>query len=246
MDLSVRRNPPSLLHALALGMAALLISAALGATAYAGVATTGSVLQAAKTAIAKQSGAHVVFIASSNSSSSIEKIAADVGTTGGVETVFVGKAELTVKVTPSYGYVSGNSTGLTMIFGLSSANAKKVGTHWVSWKAGTSQYTSLKSNLTISSVSGLLPKAKGTRLSTGVTNGSKLYVLKWTSAATSSTPKLSNTLTVSAGATTLPVEETATDSSDTKVTTMLSKWGERVLVTAPPIASTIASSKITG
>jgi hypothetical protein len=246
MDLSIRRNPPGLVHALALAMTALVISSALGATAYAGVVTTDSVLRAAKATIAKQSGVHVVFKASSSSSSINEKIVADVGTTGGVETVFVGKADLTVKVTPTYGYVSGNSSGLTTIFGLSSADAKKVGTDWVSWKAGTSQYGNLKSSLTISSVTGLLPKAKGTRLSIDVTNGAKLYVLKWTSAATSSTPKLSNMLTVSAGATTLPVEETATDSGGTKVTTTLSKWGEHVLVKAPPVAATITSSKITG
>lgn len=205
-----------------------------------------SVLKATKTAIASQSGVQVVFVASSGSSSETEKIAADVGTTSGSETVSIGKAELAVRVTPTKGYISGNSSGLTTIFGLSSAQAKKVGTDWVSWKAGTSQYRDLKSDVTISSVSSLLPKAKGTKLSTKVAGGVQLYVLKWTTAATSSTPKLAITLTISATGKPLPVEAVSTAANSTKATTTLSGWGAQTPVSAPPIASTIASSKLTG
>jgi hypothetical protein len=78
------------------------------------------------------------------------------------------------------------------------------------------------------------------------TNGTELYVLKWNTAATSSRPKLSITLTVSAVGTALPVEQTVTASGGTEETTTLSMWGEHVLVRAPPVGSTIASSKITG
>jgi hypothetical protein len=246
MDFSVWRSVPGLFHALALGVTALVISAALGAPAYAGDVTTGSVLKAAKAAIANQRGVHVVFVVSTSSSSNTEKITADVGRTSGLETISEGKANLAVEVTPTYAYVNGNSSGLTTIDGLSSAEAKKVGTNWVSWKAGTSQYSDLKSVVTISSVTTVLPKANGTKLSTHITTGTKLYVLKWTTAATSSSPKLSNTLSVSARGTTLPVKETATASGGTKVTTMFSKWGEHIIVSAPPGASTISSSQVTG
>jgi hypothetical protein len=241
MDLSVRRSVPSLFHALALGITALVISAALGTAAYAGTVTTGSVLKTVKAAITKQPGVHLVITAKSSSSSTTEKIIADFGAKSGVENISEGKADSAVKVTPTYAYISGNSSGLTTIFGLSSADAEKIGKDWMSWKAGTTQYSDLKSGITISSVTAVVPKAEGAKLSTKITKGAKVYVLKWTTAATSSSPKILNTLTVSAR-TTLPVEETATSSSGAKETTMFSKWGEHVLVRVPPVASTISSS----
>jgi hypothetical protein len=220
--------------------------AAYSATAYAGAITVGSVLKTAKAAIDEQSGAHVVSVASSSSSSDTEKVVADVGASIGSEAISQGKADLAVKVTRTYSYISGNSSGLTSIFGLTSAEAKKVGADWISWKSGTAQYSDLKADVTISSVAQVVPKTKGTKLSTDVTKHGKLYVLKWTTAATSSIPKLSNTLTVMAEGTALPVEETSTASGGSKVTTTFSMWGEDVLVSAPPATSTIAASKVTG
>ena len=120
MDLSVRRSAPHLLHAL--GIVALVISAALGATACAGVMTTGSLVKNAKASITEQSGVHLVTIAKSSSSSSTEKIIADFGTKSGVENISEGKADSVIKVMPTYAYISGNSSGLTTIFGLSSAD----------------------------------------------------------------------------------------------------------------------------
>ena len=220
--------------------------AALGGTAAASTVTLSSVLAAAKAAIEQQPGVQVVFVATAGSSSDTEKIVAHVGTTSGAETVSVGKADLAVRVTPTEAYISGNSSGLTTIFGLSSAEAKKAGSDWVSWKAGTSQYSNLKSDVTISSVTSLLPKAKGTKLSTKVAGGARLYVLKWTIASTSSSPKLTIMLTISATGPTLPVQAVSTAAGSSKATTTLSHWGAQTPVSAPPIASTIASSKVTG
>ena len=138
-------------------------------TAWGGVVTTSSVIRTAKLAIARQASAHVVFVAHAGSPSKTETIVADVGRASGTETVTEGTAALAIRLSPSYAYVSGNSSGLTTIFGMSSADAKKVGKDWESWKAGTSQYANFKSDLTMSSVSALLPKAKGTRLTTVVT-----------------------------------------------------------------------------
>jgi hypothetical protein len=229
-----------------LGTIAVVSWAALGATASAAVATAGSVLKAAKAAIATQTGVHVQFVARSSSTSKTEKILADIGLTSGAETISVGPAHLAVKVTPTGGYASGNTSGLTTLFGLSAAEAKKAGADWVSWKVGTSQYAGLKADVTMTSVTALLPKANGTKLSSAVTNGARRFVLTWTIPATSSTPKVSNRLTISASGMTLPVEATSTASAGTTATTTLSRWGEHVLVGAPPIASTIASAKVTG
>jgi hypothetical protein len=215
-------------------------------TAWGGVVTPSSVIRTAKLAIAQQASAHVVFVAHAVSPSKTETIVADVGRASGTETVTEGTAALAIRLSPSYAYVSGNASGLTTIFGMSSADAKKVGKDWESWKVGTSQYANLKSDLTMSSVSALLPKAKGTKLTTVVTGGTTAYVLKWSISATSSTPGVANTLVVSSGAVTLPVKETALISSGAKATTTISRWGEQFELGVPSFAATIASSKITG
>jgi Cu/Ag efflux pump CusA len=244
--LSVRRSVPILFHALALATAALVVSAALGTAAYAGVVTTSSVIATTKATIARQPGVHLVISAKSSSSSSTEKIVADFGTDGGVEKISNGNARLAIKVMPTYAFVSGNSSGLTTIVGLSSADAKRVGKHWVSWKAGTSQYSNLKSGITVSSVTAVVPKAQGSKLSTEVVNGAKRYVLRWTTAATSSSPKISSTLILSARGATLPIQETAIASGGAKESTVFSKWGEHVLVSVPSATSTIPYSQLTG
>jgi hypothetical protein len=212
--------------------------------ATAGTVSAASVLKSTKTAIGGQASVHVTFAASSKKSKVTEKIMADVSASGGTESVAEGKGHLAIRVTPTAGYVSGNATGLTDLYGLSAAQVKKIGANWVAFKATTTQYATLKSDVTFSSVLALLPKAKGTKVSTHQSGGATQYVLTWTSAAKGSTPKLSNSLTVAAGGSKLPIEETETDSTGVKVTTTLSKWGESVVVAVP--TPTIDSSTITG
>jgi hypothetical protein len=214
-------------------------SAATGATATSSKVTTTSVLKAAKAAINGQSSAHVVFDAS-GSSSTAENIVGDVGTHGGTETVTDGAAVLTVKVTSTDSYISGTPTGLTTLFGLTSAEATKVGALWEFWKSGSAQYKSLMKVVSVHSLLTLLPKAKGTTLSTA----GSVYTLTWNTAATSREPALSNVLTISAKGPKLPMAETSTDAAGEKVTTTLSMWGEKLHVQAPPSASTIASSAV--
>ncbi len=223
------------------GATALVLSTALGVAASA-TTTASSVLKAAKEAMAKQTGVHLVDSSKSGSSSILA--IGDFGTKSAEETLSEGKARLTLKLTPTYAYIGGNSSGLTTIFGLTAAQAKKVGKDWISVKAGSSEYAAFKSGLTISSLAVLLPATKGTTLSTTVADGVHLYVLKWTTAATSSTPKLSNTMTISAVGATLPIEAITTASSGS-ATTEFSKWGEHVAVSVPPVASTISYSKAT-
>jgi hypothetical protein len=229
-----------------MGVITCVLSAFIGTTAWAGAVTASSVIRTTKSAIAKQTSVHVIFIAHSSSQAKTEKIVADVGRTSGTESIVEGKATLVIRLSATEAYVSGDSSGLTALFGMSSTDAKKVGTDWETWKAGTSQYASLKSDLTMSTVTALLPNAKGTKLSRVVTGTTTYHVLKWTIPATTSLPKVTNTLNVSTGALALPVSETAIISGGTKVTTTLSSWGEQVVVVIPPRAVTIASSKIKG
>ncbi len=147
-------------------------------------------------------------------------------------------------MTPSYAYLSGNSSGLTKLFGLTSAEVKKLAGGWVSLKAGTTQYKDLAASMTVSSVASVLPAAQGTKLYTPVAPAKNLYTLKWVTAATSSAPALANTLTLSASGATLPVKVTSVASGGGQETLALSKWGEHVLVSAPPAGSTVPYSNL--
>jgi|SRR5271155_1594524 len=226
---------------LSLGAIAAVIVGVISVGVPAGAATTSSVLTALKATLAKQTGVHVVV----SSKPSAYIVIADFGRNYGVEKVSSGNAKITIEVTPTYGYLSGTSTGLTTILGMSSAQAKKVGKRWVSIKAGSSEYSALKSGNTISAIAEGLPVIKGTSVTRRITGSAHLYVLKWVTAATSSAPALSSTMTVSAGVAPLPVEEITTDSSGVG-TTKFSKWGEQVGVNPPPVTSTITYSKVTG
>ena len=201
-----------------------------------------SVIKAAKAAINAETSAHVVFDAS-GSSSTAENIVGDVGTRGGTETVNDGAAVLSVTVTPTASYISGTPTGLTTLFGLTSAEATKVGARWEFWKEGSAQYKSLMNVVSVHSLQSLLPKAKGTTLATTATT----YTLTWRTKATSREPALSNTLTISAtkGAK-LPIAETSSDAAGENVTTTLSKWDEKLHIKAPPSSSTISATAVSG
>lgn len=235
---------------LVLATSGILVLAGCGSTPSTGsgaqAKTTSSVLAATKAAIAKQTAVHLSVTVKSSSSSGTEQVKEDSGVSTGMETVVIGGAKATIKVTPNYGYISGNSSGLTTIFGLSAAQAKKVGAHWVSFKKGTSQYSSFKAAVTMSSIDSVLPQATGTKTTKTGAGGSSVYLLTWTTAATSSTPKTSTTLTIAAVGATLPIKETASDASGDRETLLLSEWGEHVSVTAPPAASTISYTQVKG
>jgi hypothetical protein len=230
---------------LTVGAVSLVVPALLSGPASAASPTASSVISASKAAIGQQSSVHVVFAAKQGSSPQ-EKIVADAGKTSGKENITDGSGHVAIRVTPTDAYVSGNASGLSSILGLTASEAEKVGSRWIYWKSGTSQYSTLKADVTMSSVSGLLPKAKGTNLSTTTVGGRQLYVLKWTEAATSSAPKLSNTLQLAATGPTLPVVAVSTASGGDRASTTLSGWGDPVVVTAPPSSSTVSAPKITG
>ena len=224
----------------------LVLFSATAEAAGVGASTTSSVLTAAKSAIGHQTSVHLAVRSTTTSSSVEENLQADLGKTSGIESISEGTETVMVKLTPSYAYLSGDSSGLTKIFGMTAAQAKQVGRDWVSAKAGTNQYKDVAISLTISSLAGILPAAKGTQLYKPAPPSKKLYTLKWATAATSSEPALTATLTLSAVGATLPVEETTTAVGEGKQTLDLSKWGEHLVVKAPPAGSIIPLAKITG
>jgi len=227
-------------------LAGLVLVSTTAAATSAGVPTTSSVVAAAKSAIGKQTSVHLDLSSRTSSTSVEEVVQADLAKSSGAETISQGKETVAIKLTPADAYLSGNSSGLTKILGLTSAQVKKVGADWVFVKAGTSQYKDLATSMTISSVASVLPAVKGTKLYAPGPSGRKLYTLKWSSAATSSAPALASTLTVLAVGANLPVQETTTAPGGGKETVAFSKWGERVVVNAPPAGLTIPLSKVSG
>ena len=245
MTLLRRKRVSCLVLVCACSAGALVTSTALGGPVSAATGTLSSVLATAKAAIARQSGVHFVINVTQGSPSLTENVVGDWGKKSGDESITRGKATMQLRVTPSDAYLSGNSSGLTEIFGLTAPQVTKLGKRWLTFKSTTGEYTDIARSLDISTAVGVLPKAQGTKLSTKTVKGTRLYLLSWTAAATSSTPKLSFTLTMPVSGATLPRVEKATTTTGGVEIVTFSKWGEHLVVTAPPAGSTIDSSKIT-
>ena len=117
---------------------------------------------------------------------------------------------------------------------------------WIALKAGSSQYTSLATDIRVTSIETVLPQVKGTTLATETIPGpGRVYVLKWATAASSSNPALSSTITFPVTGPTLPIQEVTT-AKGSKETVTLSKWGEFVHIAAPPPSQTIAYATVSG
>jgi hypothetical protein len=231
------------LTSLALAIVALTGAAPIAAQASVNGPSVGSIVSTAKATIAKESGVHVVV--TSKTSSPSTKIIADIGVTSGVETITKGADEVTITVTSTYAYLSGNAAGLNTLMGLSAKEQQKVGTDAISMKAGTTPYKSLASSITIPVLANLLPAAKGTTYSMKTVDGKRYYELRWTTKSTSTTSESKTVLTLSAGPAILPIREVSTSSSGTG-TTIFSKWGEHVRASVPTTSQIISYSKVTG
>ena len=238
--ISLRRHR-LLLPSLSLATLVMVVAAPITAQASVKDPPASSVINTTKATIANEPGVHVLL--TSKTSSTSTKLVADIGATSGVETITKGSDRATIKVTPTYAYLSGNAAGLISLMGLSTKEQKKVGTDVISMKAGTTPYKSLKSSITIPVLANLLPTAKGTTYSTRDIDGTPYYELSWTTKATSSTSKSKSVLTLSAGTAVLPIRELSTSSSRTGTTTF-SKWGEHISVSVPSASQIIPYSKV--
>ncbi|HEY7930871.1 MAG TPA: hypothetical protein VIC81_01245, partial [Acidimicrobiales bacterium] len=163
-----------------------LVSGALSVSVMAGAATTPSVtsvLNAANAQLAKETSVHIDVSSVNASSSSTIKV--DLGVAQGDEYLVSGKMKVTVLVTPTAAYLSGNKLGLTTVMGLTSAQQQKIGTKWMAMSHGTVPYENLRKNLTTSVLAQILPKVSGTKLST-ISGAGKNFHLTWNTAAGSS------------------------------------------------------------
>jgi hypothetical protein len=201
--------------------------------------TVTSVIAAAKASLAKESGVHIAV--STDDDKVLSTVVADIGTSSGFETYKKGKETFTISVTPKFAFLSGSTSGLTALMGLTSAEAKKVGTKSIEMKKGSDQYTTFKTNLTAGAFSQLLPTVKGTTLLSARDKATNGYQLSWTTAATSTSPKTMSLLVISSGSATVPLKETVS-TSEGDSHTIFTKWDHSFVVKIP--SSTIAYSKV--
>jgi hypothetical protein len=224
---------------LALGLLATACGGSSGVSAKS--STPGTLLAAVRSAIAKERGVHLTVKAKASPTAPEESVVADFGRNEGNETITEGSASLTVRLIPKAAYVSGSKTGLEELLGMDAQQAAKAKGHWMVFDSSSSPYKDFQSSVTISSITSQLPPVKGTRASIAVVKGTREDLLSWTTAATSSEPKLLNTLTIASD---LPQRQES-KSSTGSLTEIFSHWGEHVSVSAPPSNSTIPYTDIT-
>ena len=210
-------------------------------------ALTTSVITAAEDSMLGLDSVHMVITTrfSGGTSATAEQIVADVGTTTGDEDISTATATATIRLTGKEAYFTGNQGGLTSLLGLSTAAAKKTGSHWVQIKSGTSEYQDLAAENTMSSLpASILPTTSDTvQTSTGTQAGAKVYILTWKTTASDSDTTISARLTLTDASSVLPVTETLTADGETKVVT-LSGWGKKFTVDPP--GSAIPYSSLAG
>ena len=231
----------------------LLTSLALGAAFFASVPsvaeastntpTVKELVNNAKTSLSKVSGVHISVTSKNGKVKS--SIVVEMGTTSGQEVIKLGTDHVTVSVTPKWAYLKGNAAGLTKIMGLTSAQAKKLGSSTMDMKVGTTQYTSLEQNLTTPVLTGILPALTNKKLHVTKGPSAHQYNLDWSTAASSTSLATTTVLTFSVGNTTLPVTESITNSKGVGKTTF-SNWNESVKVNTPAKSSLVTYAHVFG
>jgi len=212
-------------------------------SAEARTALRNAVFAAAYESMLGQKSVHLAITGYKPGSTGVaETITADIGRTTGVEQIASGAATAEIRVTASGAYFSGNAAGLTKLLGLSAQAASRAGSSWVETAAGSNEYQNLAAEDTLPSLpASILPaRESAAELSTTTMDGRKVYVLRWSTPATTSSPAISVQLTLDATAHALPITET-TVANGFRQTVTLSRWGETLAVPAPPSAVPYAS-----
>jgi hypothetical protein len=209
-------------------------------------ALKSSVFSAAGNSMLGQQSVHIAITGRKPGSAEIaERIAADIGTASGSESIVAGSARAQIRVTPKAAYFTGNAPGLTRLLGLPAAAAAKAGGRWVVIAAGTREYRDLAAEDTMASLpaSILPPSENSAGLRTTRLAGKQVYILSWSTAASGTDPAVTAQLYLDATSEALPITET-TIASGFSQTVTLSQWGEKVAVPDPPAA--IPYARVTG
>ena len=205
--------------------------------------TVKNVVSATQKAIKAEASVRLTVISTDSKTKASETEIADAGTTSGLQSLVQGQAKAYVRITKKAAFLGGNAKGLSVIFGVPSADVKKVGTKWISVAAGSTQYTSIVNGGTIGPLlAGLLPTSTAkVTVTREQLSGQHATALSWSETSSTGTVKLK--LDVASTGKSLPLEINATQGVVHAVTTF-AKWGEKISVTAP--TKTISITKLTG
>ena len=151
-------------------------------------ATLASVISAAGDSILGQKSVHIVITSRSAGSAGTQRIAADIGTAAGAESITGSAGRAAIRVTGHAAYFTGDQSGLTAYIGLPAAAAARVRSRWVEIKSGSAEYQDLAAEDTMAALpASLLPAASNSvRMRTGSVSGQQVYVLTWKATPTES------------------------------------------------------------
>jgi hypothetical protein len=193
-----------------------------------------------RSAIASVDAVHLTVKATQTSPKISETISQDAGLTSGSQNVISGNERASVLLTKTNAYLSGNSSGLSAFFALPADDQTLVGTKWILIKAGSKQYTSFVSSITVKHLlTNLLPTSKSLSVHNTMYGTIPTYEIDWSITSSGSTTKLTLTLPRTGAA--LPFAESAI-SGTTAERSVLTKWNKPVTIHAP--ANTIAITKL--
>ena len=198
-------------------------------------ALLSSVITAASDSILGQKSVHIVITSGpAGARTASQRIAADIGTAAGAESITGLAGRAAIRVTGHAAYFTGDRAGLTAYIGLPAAAAARVRSRWVEIRPGSAEYQDLAAEDTMAALPGsLLPAASNSvRMRTGSVSGQQVYVLTWTATPSGSGTAISARLVLTAAQTVLPISETLTGGGQAKEVT-LSRWGDKFPVPAP-------------
>jgi hypothetical protein len=212
-----------------------------------GTPSAKTLIANAKRAILAQNSVHFVITVNDETTKQTESVVGDVGKKTGTESFSAGKDTASLRVNSVGAYIEGNSAGLEEFFGMPKADAGKVGSKWITVKAGSSQYSSLQSSVALSTLStSLFPATKSVKVIKAKQSGVEIYELEWTVKASGTTTD--RLLEIASSGAPLPISAVGTSlatSGGVLQTISLGKWNESLNIPSPSASDTIAFSSLT-
>jgi hypothetical protein len=214
----------------------VLVASAVGGFVFFGGQSKGNDLTAdspsqlaaiVSTAVNKAGSVHVVTTIEKPDEPTVTYVN-DVAGTSGQQVITAGGAQITTLVIGDTAYVKANELALTGLFQQSAADAQKYADKWMSYNSGGQAFQEATDTLTLGSLlHDVTPIVSGGKVSTSMISGKAVVGIQGDLPG-----GISGTLYVASTSPNLPVEEVS-HVSGAVTTTVFSKWGEAVNVSAP-------------
>ena len=248
----MRRTVPARPAAVAAGVTAIAVLAAVGASAVPVGAASAPPIKSAQSeyqaAIKAATNETVHFQSDVTQGNVTLRISGDAGTNSGSQSLTVNNGNQTehmsTEVIGATGYVNGNSTALHNIIGLTTAQSRKHAGQWLSFPMSNSTFSQLAAGLLRSQVASELSiQGPFKFVSDATVNGQHALGIQG-SVSTDNGSSVSEILYVPVNGKPLPIEEVTDPGAKTHSTTIhgtvsFSNWGEHVSVPAPAHSSSL-------